>query len=101
MAKLTESHLRKIIKEELSKVLGLNENENQKSLSFIADALEKSGNKQLADNMRDSFHYRRNNGAETVTLARSGDGSNIVLSWLSGQTYTSIPLDAAKKAGLA
>lgn len=101
MAKLTESHLRKIIKEELSKVLGLNEGPEHKSLADIATALEQSGNKQLADNMRDSYHYRKNNGNETVSLARSNDGSHIVLSWLSGQTYTSIPLDAAKKAGLA
>ena len=97
MAKLTESHLRKIIKEELSKVLGLNEGQDYKSLADIAIALEQSGNKQLADNMRADAHYKKNNGKETVSLGRSGDGSNIVLSWLSGQTYTSIPLDAAKK----
>ena len=99
MAKLTESVLRKIIKEELKKVLMLNEN---MSLSDIADAIERSGNKDVANRMRQDAHYKKNNGMGRVNLSPSGDGSNLTMSWVDGgQTYYSIPMDVARKAGIA
>lgn len=95
--RLTESYLRSVIKEELKGMLS--EMQQYTSLKDIANAIERSGNKDYANRMRQDGHYK--DGQELVTLSPSSDNSNLVMSWAKGgQPYYSIPMDIARKAGL-
>ena len=71
MAKLTESHLRKIIKEELSKVLGLNEGyKPHGELSKVLAIFKKRGLESDAAQVED---FIKKNGDIHARYYRQGD----------------------------
>ena len=73
MAKLTESLLRKIVKEELKRVLNEGSGDVHGTIAVIIKRLEKNGLKNDADRLRERFKDKDLNTYE-VKLYKQGDG---------------------------